>query len=160
MTGEVTVEYLGSGLPPMALGSVGAPGAGQPILIPGPPGPTSLALTSIVMSVDGGTAPIAPGVKGDLPVPFDGEIVGWTLLADQPGDVTVDVWADSFGNFPPTDADSITAAAPMTLAGSDKAEGSADTWIKALSQGATLRYVVEASSNVRRLSISLHIKRD
>jgi hypothetical protein len=50
-----------------------------------------------------------------LKVPYACNITGWELVADQSGSVTIDLWVDSFAAFPPTDADSITAAATPAL---------------------------------------------
>jgi hypothetical protein len=61
-------------------------------------------------SFDGQGAPIAVDTYCDIYVPFDCTITGVVMLAEQVGAIVVDVWADTYGNYPPTNADSICAA--------------------------------------------------
>lgn len=60
-------------------------------------------------TIDGGGAAITTGIAGmGLIVPYACTIVDWTLLADTSGAIKIDVWKDTYANFPPTDADSMT----------------------------------------------------
>jgi hypothetical protein len=60
-------------------------------------------------TIDGGGAVITTGIAGmGLIVPYACTIVDWTLLADTSGAIKIDVWRDTYANFPPTDADSLT----------------------------------------------------
>ena len=60
-------------------------------------------------TIDGGGAAITTGLAGmGLIVPYACTIVDWTLLADTSGAIKIDVWKDTYANFPPTDADSMT----------------------------------------------------
>lgn len=60
-------------------------------------------------TIDGGGAVITTGLAGmGLIVPYACTIVDWTLLADTSGAIKIDVWKDTYANFPPTDADSMT----------------------------------------------------
>lgn len=96
----------------------------------------------------------------DIVVPFDCTITGVTLLADQSGSIVVDVWKDTYANFPPTDADSITSATPPTLSA---AASSVDTtlsgWTTALTEGDVLRFHVDSVSAVTRVTLSLSVLR-
>lgn len=65
------------------------------------------------ITVDGAGSVVTTGVKGRWRCPFDYEIVRWTLLADQAGDVEFDIKVDAFGGSPA----SIVASAPPTLSG-------------------------------------------
>lgn len=62
------------------------------------------------ITIDGGGSAITTGVKGYLKVPFACEVMEWTLIADQAGSISIDVWADTQANFPPTVADSLPGA--------------------------------------------------
>jgi hypothetical protein len=59
--------------------------------------------------IGGATTAIASGiVKGDIMWDYAAELQAWTLLADQAGTITIDVWsANGTANFPPTNAASI-----------------------------------------------------
>jgi hypothetical protein len=80
-----------------------------------------LKITTLALLIDGGGSAIPTGIAGDLPVDFDCEILEAELLADQSGSIVVDIWIDSYANYPPTDADSITASAPPTISSATKA---------------------------------------
>ena len=83
-----------------------------------------------------GVNPIAAGYSDSVRIPFSGTITGWTLLADQVGSIVIDVWRDTYANYPPTDADSITASAPPTLASAQAAESTTLTgWTTAVTAG-------------------------
>lgn len=68
------------------------------------------------ITVDGGGSVLTTGVKGRFRIPFDYEIVRWSLLADQAGDVEFDVKVSAFGGSPA----SIVASAPPVLSGADE----------------------------------------
>lgn len=61
-------------------------------------------------------------VKAYRSVPFACVITGYTLLADQAGDIVLDVWHDTYANYPPTVADTITASAKPTLSAATKSQ--------------------------------------
>ena len=110
--------------------------------------------------INGNGYALDTGIKADLPVPFDCQIVEATLLADVAGSVRIDIWKDTYGAYPPTNADSITAAAPLTLVGANK---TTDTtlagWTTALTTGDTLAVVVESASVLTRLTVALRLER-
>lgn len=106
--------------------------------------------------IDGGASDIVAGLAGSLRVPIAMTITAAYLLADQNGDIQIDIWKDSYGNYPPTNADSITASAPLTLSG---AMASADTtlsgWTTSISAGDILYFNVDSVSSIKRCEISL-----
>jgi len=115
----------------------------------------------IGLTLDGGTAVISDGYKGHVSVPFAGTITGWTILADQVGSIVVDVWSDSFGNFPPAADDSIAGSCKPTLASAQAAQdltltGWGNTSIAA---GSVVGFNVEAGvSAVTRVTLTLTVQ--
>lgn len=110
--------------------------------------------------VDGGGSAITTGIKGDLEVPFDCTIVSARTLADQSGSVVLDVWKDTYANYPPTNVDTITASAKPTLSSAAKAEDTTLTgWTKTLTKGEVLRLNVDSASTVTRVLLSLGVTR-
>jgi hypothetical protein len=100
------------------------------------------------------------GIKGEVEVPFNCEIVAASIVADIAGNAVVDIWKDTYANFPPVDADSITAAAPLTLTAVLKNRDTTLTgWNKTLNEGDWLRFNVDSASVVSRLTISLKVRR-
>lgn len=110
--------------------------------------------------IDGGGSAITTGIKGDLVVDFAATITGVTLLADQSGSIVVDIWRDSYANYPPTDADSITASATPTISSSTKSQDTTLTgWSTSISAGDILRFNVDSVTSIQRLTCALRIRR-
>ncbi len=115
-------------------------------------------IAAIAFVIDGGGAAITSGVKGDLMIPFDCTIVSATLLADQSGSIAIDIWKDTYANYPPTVADSITASAKPTLSGAARSQDTALTgWTTSVSAGQTLRFNVDSASTVTRVTLILKV---
>lgn len=122
---------------------------------------TAAARTSaLYWIIDGGGAPITTGQKGYLPIPFACTITEASAFADQTGSAVVDVWKDTFANYPPADADSITASAPITLSSAIKAQDATLTgWTTSIAAGDVLGFNVDSASTITRLTIELKVTR-
>lgn len=125
---------------------------------------TSVQVTSnqrqaeIVFLIDGGGSAITTGVKGYIEVPFACTITQATALADQSGSIVVDIWKDTYANYPPVDADSITASAPVTISSATKAQDATLTgWTTSVSAGDILGFNVDSASTVTRVTIALKV---
>lgn len=142
-----------------ASSSVGS--AGQFVVSNGPSGITYQTLSaSIVYVIDGGGATFSTGVKGFLQIPFNCTITAVSLLADQTGSVVVDIWKDTYANFPPTAADSITGAAKPTISASNKSVNSTLTgWTTSITAGDVLAFNVDSATTITRLTITLSVNR-
>jgi len=115
-------------------------------------------LADITFIIDGGGEAITTGQKGHLEIPFACTIQQVTLEADQTGSIVVDIWKDTYANFPPTDADSITAAAPPTISSAHKSQDSTLTgWTTSISAGDILAFNVDACTSITRVTISLKV---
>ena len=100
---------------------------------------------------------------GVLEVPFDCTVVSARLLADQAGNLVVDVWKCAYAAYEPSvhpvDADSIVAAAPPTLAAAYKSEDSTLTgWTKTLTKGDLLKINVDSVATITWARLVLHVK--
>jgi hypothetical protein len=106
--------------------------------------------------IDGGGSAITTGIKGYLEIPFDCQIVAGRMLADQSGSAVVDIWKDTYANYPPTDADSITAAAPLTISSAIKSEDTTLTgWTTVCTAGDIIGFNVDSASTIQKLTVSL-----
>lgn len=116
---------------------------------------------AIQFIIDGGGSTISTGIKGDLEVPFDCTVTGWTILADQSGSIVVDIWMDGYSDFPPTNVSSITGSEKPTLSSSAKNQDlTLTTWATVdLSKGDILRFNVDSVSSVQRVTIILRVER-
>jgi hypothetical protein len=122
---------------------------------------TAAARTAEVMFlIDGGGATITTGVKGDLTIPFACTITEWTLMGDQSGSIVVDIWKDTYANFPPVVGDSITASAKPTISGATKGQSSTLTgWTTSVAAGDTLRFNVDSITSLTRCTLGLKVTR-
>lgn len=108
-------------------------------------------------TISGAGNTISTGVAGvGLSVPFDGIITSVTLLADQTGSMVVDIWKDSYANYPPTVADTITASAKPTISSGTKYQDTSLTgWTKTFSAGDIFYFNVDSCSSITNASIIL-----
>ena len=76
-----------------------APGATDSVYVVGLSTTADLTRT-INFVVDAGSAPMSSGIKGDMTLDVTGKIIGWTLIADQDGNVQFDIQKSDYANFP------------------------------------------------------------
>ena len=112
---------------------------------------------TIYVNFEGGGSTIPGSLRRDLAVQYDMEIISWFFLADTTGSIEVDIWRDSYANFPPTSLDSIvgTSGFPaITLA--DKNVGLPTGWTStSLLAGDILRFNVNSASSITRATLAL-----
>ena len=110
--------------------------------------------------LNGGGSAIATGIAGDIEIPYGGTIAAVRMFADQSGSMVVDIWKDTYANYPPTVADTITAAAKPTISTATKAEDATLTgWTTTVTAGDILRFNVDSCSTITRCAISLTIRK-
>jgi hypothetical protein len=113
-------------------------------------------INTIHLTIDGQGSVIPTGIAGDLWMDRDCTIISWQLLADQSGSIVVDIWKDTYANYPPTNADSITGATPPTIATAVKAQDtSLDDWTVDIARGDTLRFNVDSATTIERVVVAL-----
>lgn len=118
-------------------------------------------IRTITFIIDGGGATITTGLKGYLEIPFACTIQQWTLLADQSGSIVVDLWKDTYANYPPVVGDVITASAKPTITTATKGQSSTLTgWTTAIAAGDILAFNVNSVTTCQRVTISIKVKCD
>lgn len=121
-------------------------------------------VVTINFIIDGGGSAITTGVKGDLVIDFACDLISWTLLADASGAIKIDIWRDSYANFPPTDADTICNGHEPEIAASGVKAQDTDLsdWITnppAITAGQTLRFNVDSAATITRATLALKVQR-
>jgi hypothetical protein len=109
------------------------------------------------ITVDGGGDVVTTGVKGRFRIPYDYEIVRWSLLADQAGDVEFDVKVSAFGGSPA----SIVASAPPTLSGvAEDDDATLTGWTTTGSAGDEFEYEITGTPDaIERVTLVLEFER-
>jgi len=121
---------------------------------------SAFRVTTLNFVIDGSGSVITTGVKGDMVVDFACTINSVTLLADVSGSIVVDIWKDSYANFPATVADTITAAAKPTISAATKAQDSTLTgWTTSIAAGDVLRFNVDSAATITRVTVALKVTR-
>lgn len=103
-----------------------------------------------------GVAALSTGLKGVLELPFAGTITQVSLVADASGSAVVDIWKDTYTNYPPTVADTICASAKPTLSSAVKYQDTTLTgWTKTFSAGDWIAINLDSVTTCKRLVLSL-----
>jgi hypothetical protein len=114
--------------------------------------------TDLTFVIDGGGSAITTGVKGDLVIDFACTVTGWTILGDQSGSIVVDVWKDTYANFPPTVADTIAGSEKPTFSSATKGQDtSLSTWTTAVAAGDILRFNVDSAATITRATLAIRV---
>jgi hypothetical protein len=116
---------------------------------------------TLTFIIDGAGSAITTGQKGHLEIPFACTITGWTILADQSGSIVVDVWKDTYANFPPTVADTIAGSEKPTLSSAQKNQDlTLTTWTTSVAAGDILAFNVDSVATVTRVTISIRAEKN
>lgn len=106
--------------------------------------------------IDGGGSAITTGVKGFLYVPDAFTITGVVMGADQSGSIVVDLWVDSYANYPPTVADTITASAKPTISSTTKSKDTTLTgWTTAVAADRWIGFNVDSITTCQRVTVAI-----
>lgn len=112
------------------------------------------------IDIDGGGLVLAAGVKTYWEIPMNCTINSWTLLANVSGSIVIDLWQDTYANFPPTVADTITASAKPTISSATKGTSSTLTgWTVALTKGKILAVNIDSCTTITKCILSLSLTR-
>lgn len=115
---------------------------------------------AIEFIIDGGGIAITTGQKGHIRLPFAGTIISVALMANQSGSIVIDIWKDTTANFPPTVADTITASAKPTLSSQQVSlDATLTGWTKTFAVGDILAFNVDSITTVRRVTLTLVVRR-
>ena len=120
----------------------------------------SYIISNLTYVIDNGDSVINTGIKGDLVVPFACTINSWTILGDTSGSIVVDIWKNTYANYPPTVANTITASAKPTVSSANKNQSSTLTgWTTAVAANDILRFNVDSATTVKRITLVLSVTR-
>lgn len=97
----------------------------------------------------------------DVYIPEACEIRQAVILTEGgPGSCVIDIWKDSYSNFPPVDADSITGGNEPEISGGDKySDPTLSGWTTTIAAGDVLRFNLDSSNTFTRVSIYLVLRK-
>lgn len=114
----------------------------------------------IGIGIGNGVIPITTGVKSYVTVPYSGVITGWELLSTATGSIVIDVWKDTYDNYPPTLSDSICGIDKPTLSSQIKNNNNILTaWSTSITEGDIIAFNVESASVVTQVTLTLKINK-
>lgn len=106
----------------------------------------------------GGGLALTTNTRVWLKVPFECEIQSWTATARPSGSVVVDLWVDSYANFPPTNGDSITAGNEISISSAVKnTDDTLTGWTKTIPAESYLLANIDSVTNVEDLLIEIAV---
>ena len=121
----------------------------------------ALADGVIIITVDGNGSVPSTGIVARLSVPKPLTITQVTLLADVSGSIVFDVWVDSYANYPPTVADTITASAKPTITTALKSrDGTLTGWTTSLNSGDTVIINLDSITTITYCTMMLKVKQN
>jgi len=112
----------------------------------------------ITYSMDNGDTVIPTGVWGYLRIPFACTVKAWTLIAKQSGSIVIDIWKDTYANFPPTDADAMPGSGKEpTLSSAQIGEDTdiTDWAATSISAGDILAFNVDSCTDIKQITLTL-----
>jgi hypothetical protein len=107
-----------------------------------------------------GSAVITAGARTYVSCPYTGTITGARVLAVDAavtsGSIVIDVWKDTYANFPPVVGDTITASAKPTLSSATKSDDTTLTgWTTAVTAGDVFAFSVDSAATVTQVALQL-----
>ena len=111
--------------------------------------------------LNGAGSEIADATQDVKRINFNGNIKKWTILSidGTTGSIVIDVWKDTYANYPPSDADSITASAVPAVSTAIKAESSTLTgWTTSVAAGEVLVANVDSCTSIKLAKLILSIE--
>jgi len=117
---------------------------------------------AIEFFIGNGEDVITTGVKGAVEVPCKCTITSARIVENlgTTGSIVIDLWVDAYDDGLPTDADSITAAAPPTVTTDTKSEDTTLTgWTKTLAKGDWMVANVDSITDMKLVTLSIAVER-
>lgn len=109
---------------------------------------------------DGGGVVLVAGTSVSTVIPYNANILGWTLLGNASGSAVVDVQVDTLANYPPTGGDSIVGANPPTLTAATNSTGDTTGWTAtSFVAGDIVRFSLSSVSTLTQLTLVLTLEK-
>ncbi len=115
---------------------------------------------TIPLIIDGGGQAIAPNTERFFHIDYPGEFQVVTLLADVEGSIQVDIYKETYGEYPKAVPVSICAAALPEITNAKKSQDTTLTgWTKSFAAGTVFRAKVLSCTNIKVVTIGLKVRK-
>jgi hypothetical protein len=120
------------------------------------------------IEIDGGGVAITTGTKRRIKIPYNCTIISdgtsvWDLTLDQTGSIGLDLWVDTYTNYPPTNADRISGTIgsnnPRITTATKAQSASLTNWTTTLTKGSYLFVDVNSITTATFCTLGLHVKK-
>mgnify|MGYP000893364978 CR=1 FL=1 len=106
--------------------------------------------------IGNGVDEIAAGFVLFFEVKADITVDTVTLLANASGSIVIDLWKDSYANYPPTSEDSICATSKPTLSGAAKSmQTTFIGWDTTWAEGEIIGVNVDSATTVKQVTLAI-----
>lgn len=105
---------------------------------------------------------LTAGQQRFLVMPWSGTITGWDLIGDQSGSVVIDIWRDTYANFPPDVSDTIISpSGTKPTLSSQQINRDLDPvgWYRSLGKEDVLGFNIDSVATLTRATLTLRITR-
>jgi hypothetical protein len=99
---------------------------------------------SVVVQFGDGANVITVGDKRRFSIPVAHTLIRWRILSSVLGSIVFDVWRDTFANYPPTVADTISSSKPTLSSASSAEDATITDWTEVGAAGDV--YIVNVDS--------------
>jgi hypothetical protein len=117
---------------------------------------SALNIRTFGIDIDGSGNPITSGLKGYSTIPYDCEILAWSIIGDTVGSIEIDIWKS---NVIPTGTDSICAGNRPKLINQQFTDDDILTgWTLTIDEGDIIAFNVISSSLITKVNLVIKIK--
>lgn len=120
---------------------------------------------TVGITVDGGGSVPSTGLHGIFQMPYGSTVTGWSIIGDQSGSCSFDLWFIA-GSAPPaaptipTSANKISASAPAAVSSAQSASGGSSaisTWTTAASQWGSFGFNLASAATMTRITLEIQL---
>lgn len=125
---------------------------GQNIIVSG-------EIKTISFALDGGGSVLTTGQKKYARIPWNATINNWYLVGDVTGSIVIDIWKNTYANYPPVAADTIVGAGVFPNL-SNQIKNTSDIltgWATNITGGNFLGFQVNSVSGVKWVSLQMEL---
>ncbi len=106
-----------------------------------------------------GGDPVAANEELWAEIPWAASVAAVRMLSNESTTTVIDLWAEGYADYPPTDADTITSVTPPTITAGVKSEDTTLTNWLGLAAGDILLAHVDSNDNAEQVTLAVTIVR-